>query len=472
MTRRPNVVWICADDYTPEACAAYGSPRARTPNLDRLAASGVVFDRAFATAPLSTPSRQSFFTGRYPRSIGVTLTPTPLPDAEVTLPTRLMAAGYHTAAFGKTHYYAPRPTDWQTRADRGEFAAWLTARGGYSVPPSANVLGPWRPFAAPAREWLNADVKPFAGLDAEKVGTFYATRAAEFLRGRPPEPFFCYVSFYETHSPFGYPADWPFRHSPDEFDAPEPTAADRHDLPEVFRDLTAADRRGIVAAYHTCANYLDRNVGRVLDAVPPGTLVVFTSDHGYLLGRHGRFEKHCSYDPTVRACLIVRPPDDPAAAGRKTSALVSLFDLFPTVLEYAGLPVPDGVQARTLVPLLKGETFAHRDHVVSEYCDNTEITVRTERWKWVYSAGTRLRRDGYARPDDPRGVAARLFDLDADPDELNDLSADPGYEAVRRELTGVLVDHVRETDRHPERLPEGGDVAALLAAALYPPERW
>jgi choline-sulfatase len=475
MPGRPNVVWICADDFTPQACGAYGSPVARTPNLNRLAAGGVTFDRAFATAPLSTPSRQSFFTGKYPRTIGVTLTPTPLPADEVTLPARLMAAGYHTAAFGKTHFYAPRPSDYHTRVDRGEYHDWLTARGGYSVPPSRDVLGPWAPFGDPARVWLNADVKPFGGLDEEMVGTFYASRAAEFIRSRPAEPYFCYVSFYETHSPFWFPADWPFRHSTDEFAAPDVTVSDLAELPEVFRELTPADRRGIIAAYHTCASFMDKNVGLVLDAITDAggwgdTLVIFTSDHGYLLGQHGRFEKHCSYDPAVQACLIAKPPSAPRT-GVRSSALVSLFDLFPTVLEYSGVPVPEGVQAKTLVPLLNGETATHRDHVIAEYCDNTEVMVRTERWKYVCSAGARLRRDGYATADDPRRWA-KLFDLMNDPDELNDLSADAGCDDVRRELTELLLEHLLSTDRFPDRLAGAAELDSLLAAALSPPERW
>jgi choline-sulfatase len=474
--RRPNVVWICADDYTPDACGAYGSPVARTPHLDLLATDAVLFEQAFATAPLSTPSRQSFFTGRYPRTIGVTLSPTPLPANEITLPARLMAAGYHTAAFGKTHFYAPRPGDFHTRVDRGEYRTWLTARGGYSVPNSPAVLGPWAPFSDPARVWLNADVKPFGGRDEEMVGTFYARSAADFIRARPAEPYFCYVSFYETHSPFWFPADWPHRHSPDEFSAPDVSETDLAELPEVFHDLTAADRRGIAAAYHTCAGFMDKNVGLVLDAVREtgtwdDTLVVFTSDHGYLLGLHGRFEKHCSYDPAVRSCLIVKPPNASQSVV-KSSALVSLFDLFPTVHECARVPLPDGVQAKSLWPVLNGETAKHRDHVIAEYCDNTEIMVRTERWKYVYSAGTRLRRDGYARPHDPRGVSTKLFDLQNDPHELTDLSTDTNYDGVHREMLKLVLAHVLDTEKIPQRIADANDVETLLAAALYSPERW
>ena len=464
---------MCADDYTPDACGAYGNRIARTPHLSRLAAGGVRFDRAFAAAPLSTPSRQGFFTGRYPRSIGVTLTPTPLPADQITLPARLQAAGYLTAAFGKTHYYAPRPSDWGVRVDRGEYVEWLTAFGGYTDVTAEPVLGPWAPFADPARVWLNADVRPFGGLDAEMQGTYYATRAADFLRSNPRRPFFCYVSFEETHSPFRFPADWPHRHTADEFAAPPVTPADAAAVPAVFRDLTDADRRGIAAAYHTCGRFMDKNVGLVLDAIDAtglidDTLVIFTSDHGYLLGQHGRFEKHCSYDPAVRACLIVRQPGRPG--GRATSALVSLVDLFPTVLEWCGVPVPAGIHGRSLLPLLAGTADAHREFVIAEYCDNTEIMVRTDRWKWVYSTGTRRRRDGYAAPGLLPGATTQLFDLLADPDELHDLSADPRIAGVRDELTGILVDHVRATDRHPEQLPTGSDVDDLMRAALWPPE--
>src|SRR5262249_10139528 len=103
--RTPNIVWMCADDFAPYVSGTYGNPLAKTPNLDRLVAQGLRFDRAYSTCPLSTPSRMSFLTGRYPRSVRVTLTPTPLPEGEVTIGTLLRRAGYEATAFGKTHYY-------------------------------------------------------------------------------------------------------------------------------------------------------------------------------------------------------------------------------------------------------------------------------------------------------------------------------------------------------------------------------
>jgi len=445
----PNVLWICADDYTPDACGAYGNRGARTPHIDRLAREGVRLDRAFAPCPLSTPSRQAFWTGRYPRSIGVTLSPTPLPDDETTLPARFRAAGYTVAAFGKTHFYCPRRHEFDLALDFAEYHEWLDAKGTDPLPPGANALGPWRPFADPAREWLNADVRPYAAVDGDMFGTVLARGAAEFLSLAHTEPFFCYVSTFETHSPFNFPADWPHRHRADEFEVPPISEADAAALPSVFRELTEADRRGIVAAYHTCAAFMDRNVGIVLDALDASgrandTLVLFTSDHGYFLGQHGRFEKHSCYDPAIRAAAVLRWPGH--FAPRAANAFVELHDLAPTLLEACGLPVPSEMQARSLLPLLRGETDTHRDRVFLEYADNAEAGVRTDRWKLIYCAGTRRRRDGYAAPDDPQPWV-KLFDLHADPHELVNRSGRAECAAVEDELLAALAEHVRRTAR-------------------------
>src|SRR5262249_38908681 len=161
-----------------------------------------------------TPSRQSFWTGRYPRSIGVTLSPTPLPDDELTLPALLRQAGYEVAAFGKTHYYAPRPQEFDVCIDWAEYQAWLSGKGRASPPAGGGVLGPWRPFAAPARVWLNSAGLPYAAIDDNMFGTFLAAQAARYLAAPKARPFFLYVSFHETHSPFWFPLEYRGRHSP------------------------------------------------------------------------------------------------------------------------------------------------------------------------------------------------------------------------------------------------------------------
>src|SRR4051812_4591937 len=132
--RPPNVLWVCADDYAPYVGGTYGNPLARTPSLDRLAVGGVRLDRAYCACPLSTPSRMSFLTGRYPRSVGVTLTPTPLPDGEVTIGRLLRNAGYETVALGKTHYYRPLLREFDRCVDLFEHEACLAASPPVPVP--------------------------------------------------------------------------------------------------------------------------------------------------------------------------------------------------------------------------------------------------------------------------------------------------------------------------------------------------
>src|SRR6266545_2405663 len=125
--RAPNVLWMCADDFAPYVSGTYGDMVARTPNLDRLASEGIRFDRAYCVCPLSTPSRMAFLTGRYPRSVGVTLSRTSLPREEVTIGTLLRRAGYKATAFGKTHYYDPLLREFDNCIDLSELEAWLRA---------------------------------------------------------------------------------------------------------------------------------------------------------------------------------------------------------------------------------------------------------------------------------------------------------------------------------------------------------
>jgi arylsulfatase A-like enzyme len=469
---RPNVVWICADDFTPDICGTYGNRNVRTPSLDRLAASGIRFDRAFCSCPLSTPSRQSFWTGRYPRSIGVTLSSTPLPDDEVTLPTLLRQAGYEASAFGKTHYYWPRRHEFDVCVDWAEYENWLKHRSRNSLTPAGDVLGLWKPFVDPATVWLNSPRLPYAAVDADMFGTFLANSAAQYLTQPKTRPFFLYVSFYETHAPFWFPVEYRNRHSPSEFEVPSVGPEDQSRLPTVFRDLTQPEKQGIIAAYATSAEFLDKNVGLVLDALDRlplanNTVVIFTSDHGYLLGQHGRFEKHCCFDPAVRTALLMRFPGM-IRAGRATGALVELMDLVPTILELCRVPVPPNVQGRSLVRLLQDKSTQHRERVIAEYADNEEAMIRTERWKLIYSTGERRRRDGYALAQPVGGPLVQLYDLVNDPAETTNLCGAKNLASQVEGLIGDLADHLVRTARDSQSIPKSRDVRQILAHCLAP----
>lgn len=474
-SKPPNVLWICVDDYNPSVSGAYGSPMARTPNLDRLAAQGLRFDRAYCTCPLSTPSRMSFLTGRYPRTVGVTLSPTPLPEGETTIGRLFRDAGYETLALGKTHYYRPLLREFGRCIDLLEHEAILATRPSRRVPPDIKVLGPWRPFEDPASVWLNGDSLPYA-FDHEMPDTFFSELARRFLAQEHSKPFFLWVGFYVTHSPFRFPIEFRGSFDPDAFPLPEVGREDRDSVPAVFHYLTDRHKRGIIAAYHTSVAYMDRNLGWILHALEQGghgedTLVVFNSDHGYLLGEHGRFEKHCCYEEAVRSALVMRFPDL-IAPRRATSALVELIDVVPTVLELCGMQVPSHVQGRSLTPLLGGVTQVHREHVISEYADNAEAMVRTGRWKLVHCAGNRRRRDGYAIDLLPPGERTRLYDLVEDPSEMTDVSGLAENRARVEHLLDVLASHMKRTARDPSQVPATGDARVTLAHCLPPGNGW
>jgi choline-sulfatase len=466
---------MCADDFAPYVSGTYGNPMARTPSLDRLASGGIRFDHAYCTCPLSTPSRMSFLTGRYPRSVGVTLTPTPLPQGEVTIGNLLRRAGYEATALGKTHYYDPLIGEFDLCVDLFEHEASLAAGQREPMPPDIEVLGPWRPFYDPPSVWLNSACLPYA-RDAEMPDTFFARMAERFLGQERSRPFFLWVGFYVTHAPSRFPIEFRGRFNPASFAIPDVGLYDLVRIPPVFRDLTDEQKRGILASYYTSVEYMDRNVGIILEALDRSgqaddTLVIFNSDHGYLLGQHGRFEKHCCYEEAVRSALILRMPGV-IAPGRATKALVELIDVVPTILELCRCGTPANIQGKSLVPLLRGEVDWHRDHVIAEYADNAEAMVRTGRWKLVYLAGNRRRRDGYGLPGSLPERSIRLFDLSVDPDETTDVSARAENITVVEELLVLIAGHMRRTARDTAAIPATEDVHAMLEHCLPPADAW
>lgn len=463
--RQPNVLVICADDHAAYVTGAYGNKTVRTPAIDALAAGGIRFERAYCNSPVCTASRQSFFTGRYPRTIGVTRLETALPESEVTLAETLHAAGYATAGIGKMHFNSPRKHGFELRIDREDYLPWL-ARQNPGVPSeSQRVQGKWRPFIDPARIWLNSDCLPMGLADGHMDAAYFAQQAADYIAEKRERPFFLMVSFYEPHSPYYFPLEYRDRHDPARFTVPTIGPEDDAQIPMVFRDLSEREKQGIAAAYYTSVEYVDANVGRVLAALDRSgqrddTIVVYLGDHGYMLGQHGRFEKHSSYEEAVRVPFVLSYPRR-IAAGRVSHAFVELVDLAPTIYNLCGLPVPAAVQGRSLSELLAGRTVKHREHVIVEYAPNDEVMIRDGDWKLVYERGAQRRTDGY----DIAGALVphqfRLYDLTADPEELHNV-ASAANAAIMARLAERLVEHLSTTARQVELVPRTSDPLALL----------
>ncbi|HOJ62082.1 MAG TPA: sulfatase-like hydrolase/transferase [bacterium] len=427
----PNVLMIVSDDHAAYVCGAYGNRQARTPNLDRLARTGVTFTNAFVNCPMCTPSRQSFLTGRLPHAIGVTQLTTALPDEPVTLAEALKELGYATAAIGKMHFNSTRAHGFDVRLDLGDHQGFLTQHPPRPVPAGIEVLPVWKPFQDPARIWLNGSYLPYGAFDKDYSGTWFARQGQQFLRGHTQTPFFLMVSFYEPHSPFRFPIEYRGRFDPASFAVPQPGPEDDWQIPEIFRNLTDEEKRHIIAAYYTSTEFMDHNVGRILDTLEEtglddNTLVIYLGDNGYSLGQHGRFEKHTMYEESVRAPLIIRLPGQ-ERFDQQEDALVEFIDLFPTIMEFCGGTPPPEVEGRSLLPLLEGKTERGHEPVFSEYYDNEEAMIRTREYKFIYSTGRRERQDGYKTGFPLSGRTRRLYDLRNDPQEMTNLAGGEKY---------------------------------------------
>jgi choline-sulfatase len=260
--KRPNFLFILADDHS----AAY---QPRTPNLDRLAGEGMRFAQHYCNSPVCTPSRQSFFTGLLPHATGVTRLPTPLSEDRATLARRFHAAGYATAAFGKMHFNRPGRAGlhgFDVACTEDVLAKnWEAAMKPGPLPAGVATKPPWRPFQDPARIWLNSDMLPFPRHDAQMKSCFLVAEAERFLEDHRDRPFALWASFSEPHSPFDFPLEFADRYALRNFTPYRVGPEDAAQIPLIFRDLTDADKRGIMASYYTSVEFLDRNVGRVLE---------------------------------------------------------------------------------------------------------------------------------------------------------------------------------------------------------------
>ncbi len=474
LANRPNLLLIVADDHAAWTLGTDGDPRRATPNLDALARQGTYFRRAYCNSPLCTPSRQSLITGRLPHAIGVTQLATRLSDEVLTLGEWLHDLEFDTAAIGKMHFNGSSKHGFSTQIDT---PAWEVSLRDHS-PRGGDHRRPWRPILDPARDWLNADARPM-GLPPDSMrSTFFVDRAIEFLKEKRTRPFALVVSFYEPHSPFHFPDGWARRFRAGQFSVFPISEQDRRQQPEIFASLSDDDVKGIQAAYFTSLSFVDSRIGRLIEALDHlglsrNTLVVYVGDNGYMLGQHGRFEKHCFFEQAVRIPMIMRWPGH-VESGRSVTELVEMVDVMPTVLHLMGLPVPPDLQGIDLVPLLKKKPGAKaHDVVFSEYLENEEAMVRSARYKLIVCTGFRLREDGY-RPAEPwrrPGPYQRLYDEVADPEETTDLSEDPAHASVKQELLERMYERMTATREGLEPIPARLSHLEAIHWCLVPRDR-
>jgi choline-sulfatase len=431
MTTPPNILIVMADQLAASWLPAYGQSVVQAPNLTALSADGVTFDAAYCASPLCAPSRASLLTGLLPSRTGVFDNAAEMPASTPTVVHRLRAAGYATTLVGKMHFVGPDQLH--------GFEERLTP----DIYPAGLEWTPdWRAPAAEQLPWyhtmdsvLDPAVVPAAmQADYDDEVAFHATRAVfDHARHRRGDPLLLVASFTNPHDPWELPRVWWDRYGPDAIEppavAPIPLEqADPHS--RRLRSMCGVDDAGLTVdqvrrarhGYFAAISYVDERIGQVLHALRESglderTIVLFTSDHGEMLGERGLWYKMAFFEQSARIPLIVRMPSGRRArAGARVAQPVSLLDLAPTLLDLAGVGAGEeaaGMDGTSLAPLVDGSGEGDRESVVAEYlAEGTTapaVMIRRGPHKFV------------ACPGDPD----MLFDLAADPHEVEDLAATP-----------------------------------------------
>ena len=476
---RPNILWICTDQQRYDTIGALGNPYVSTPNIDRLVEEGVAFTHAYCQSPICTPSRGSFLTGMYPSAVHVNGNGNEYFPDSPPLVTRLLAdAGYDCGLIGKLHLasahrrieprvndgyrywqysHAPRD-DWETGHD---YADWVRSKG--------QILGEL--------------TKSIDGVPAELHQTTWCVeKTIEFIREERDGPWLASVNIYDPHPPFNPPkayrdmfdpAAMPgplFRESdleqqkkleavdfqskgrsPEELDIRSPILPRSPGVVDAG-SAGGRDAKTLQAAYYAMIKLIDDVLGRILETLEETgqrerTVIIFTSDHGEMLGDHGLIQKGCRfYEGLVRVPLIFSLPGH-FEQDLRSDALVGLLDKTPTLLELAGLEISDRMQGMSLLPILRGEASPdhHRDFVRCEFydaldqSDGTFATMyRDRRYKLVMYHGH---------------THGELYDLEADPEEFENLWDAPGAQSLKMDLMKRSYDaSMQAMDRGPRRI--------------------
>lgn len=464
-----NVVVILADDHALEVTGAYGNDIIRTPNIDQLSRQGITFNRAYCNAPICSASRASLLTGKYPHATGVNLLFTPFPDeGNLTIAEHLQEKDFRTGLFGKTHfnnwiwaglYEQGLPKHgFDTLVERGEYRTWLEQQEVAEVPVDKEYYDRSKAGDNVA-EWMNWRGLPQPVYDRYSEGTFYTGQAIDFIREQKEKPFFVWLAFKEPHHPYYFPVEYAGRYRPE--DMPLPSGSDEDDrwVPQKFRDLSEAEKRGIIAAYYTSTEYMDKNVGLVLEAlndlgIAEETAVLYISDNGYLLNDHKRFEKHTVWEEAIHQPMILRVGEG-YRSGESEDALIEYIDIVPTLLELMEVEAIAEAQGKSFVPVLQNERETHRDYTFSEYLEDNLAMVCTEEWKYMFTTGRRDLGIGYQTGYGPSGIVHRLYHLPDDPDESKNLADDADSAEILLEMQKRMLKTFLETHPDAGQCPQG-----------------
>jgi arylsulfatase len=436
--KQPNVLVICVDHWPGKLLGASGASDIFTPTLDQLCDNGIRYEQAYSCCPTCIPARRSLMTGTTAKTHGDRTFQQELrmPEAVATLPEIMSASGYQTAAVGKLHVYPQRNRigfdealvceegrhhlgmvrdDYeQFLADNGKFGAELS----HGMGVNQYTVRPWH-------------------LDEEFHPTNWITKTmCRTIQRRDPEkPGFWYCSYTAPHPPITPPKDYLDMYRDISVDEPfiGDWAVDAGELPYALKHQKARKRTptgpGAVEqarkGFYAQCTYIDHQIRLLIgtlweEGLLDNTAILITSDHGDALGNHGLWAKMQMLESSAKIPMILIPPSGDVSVGIVDDRLACLRDIMPTVLDLCGIPVPASVEGSSLL----GDD--RRDHLYGEHNEGLSATrmIRHDSYKLIYF---------------PTGHRSLLFDLSDDPDELHDLSDDPGYKTVLNKLQAILV---------------------------------
>lgn len=433
--RKPNVILLLSDDLN-TALSGFGHPQCKTPHLDKLAERGVRFENMHCQYPVCGASRASLMTGLYPYTNGMLGNSGNLrenmPDV-VTLSQLFRNNGYNAGRVSKIYHMGIPPEILAGTANHDDPPSWDE---------TVNIKALEQNAPGERTEWspLDKGSQTFTGVEAstgdlEHADGMAAEAAIEFLKRNKDKPFFLGCGFVRPHVPLVAPAKYFDLYDRDAMIAPVVPADDLEDIPKVIREYKANSRygvtpelhKGLLEAYYASVSYMDAQVGRVLDAAEAlglleNTIVIFSSDHGYLLGHHHKFQKQHLFEESTRVPFILSVPWLSETHGKATGEITELVDLYPTIAELAGLTPPAALQGKSMVSLLEDPSGGGNwnKELAFTISRSGGESIRTDDWRYIqWGFGSK---------------GLELYDRKNDPEEFTNLAKDPKYADQLKQL--------------------------------------
>ena len=481
-SKKPNILFLVIDDLKP-VLGVYGDTNVKTPGLDQLAGEGVLFENAYCQQAVCAPSRISFFTGKRPDRTKVYDLHTNMRDMVpdiITAPQFFKAHGYTTVGLGKLMHGAKRndPVSWSIHTKKDDK---LNYANGFTYPAEGKYQNPeirvaseeadaqnlnWKQTKKylvsknlfPATECLDVPDDAYADGAIAEAGIKLMKNLS-----KKDKPFFIALGFHKPHLPFVAPKKYwdmydrdkieknPFqKHAKNSPDFAYQTWGELRaysDIPEEG-PLPDDKQKEVIHGYWASVSYVDAQVAKVLQALKKlgleeNTIVVLWGDHGWHLGDHGLWCKHTNFEQATKVPFIIKAPG--YKKGVKASTMTELVDVFPTLVDYAGLEIPDYLEGQSLIPVLVNPETQIKDYAISQYFRGKNImgySLRTKRYRLTLWLKGDFKHNDLFR--DPVIAATELYDYKTDPQEKVSLANDPAYaqvvDSLKTKLLKLLVE--------------------------------